>query len=74
MTDQEKLDFLNTAVLKLFKKPLRLDLGIDTPLVDLGLDSLDIVELQMYYEEETGHETGTDSRLTSLRDLMDLMK
>lgn len=74
MTDQEKLEFLSTAMAKLFKKTLETTIDTNTSLVDIGLDSLDTVELQMYYDDETGHEFPTDSKIVTIRDLMDLMK
>jgi acyl carrier protein len=74
MTEQEKLEFLNSAISKLFKKTFDVTTDLDTALVDIGLDSLDIVELQMYYDEETGHDSPTDKRVVTLRDLMGLMQ
>lgn len=74
MTEQEKLEFLETAITTLFKRKTRQTLTKDSNLLDLGLDSLDIVELQMYYEEQTNTETSTDSRVVTVSDLMALMK
>jgi len=74
MTEQEKLEFLNSAINKLFKKTFDTTTDLDTALVDIGLDSLDIVELQMYYDDETGHDSPTDKRVVTLRDLMGLMQ
>jgi acyl carrier protein len=74
MTDQEKLDFLANAIPTLFKKPLKSALQPDHNLLEIGLDSLDIVELQMYYEEQYNVETSTDSKVSTVRDLMNLMK
>lgn len=51
MTDQEKIDFLKKAFKELFKKELP-DISRDQPIQDLGLDSLDIVELQMEFEKQ----------------------
>lgn len=51
MTDQEKIDFLKSSIQKLFKKEPP-EITRDMPLPDLGLDSLDIVELQMEFEKE----------------------
>jgi acyl carrier protein len=50
MTEQDKIKFLESAILKLFDKTVILNL--DDNLLDLGIDSLDAVELQLYYEEE----------------------
>jgi acyl carrier protein len=74
MTDQEKLDFLAKAITEVFSKTLTEPLTPSMVLLDLGLDSLDIVELQMYYEEQYNVETSTDSRVTTIQDLMNLMQ
>lgn len=74
MTDQEKLEFLNKAITEMFKKTFDMSTSLDTPLADIGLDSLDIVELQMYYDEQTGQDSPTDKRVVTLRDLMGLMQ
>lgn len=74
MTDQEKLDFLTSAISTLFKKPLTAPLAASNNLLEIGLDSLDIVELQMYYEEQYNVETSTDSRVSTVQDLMNLMQ
>ena len=74
MTEQEKLEFLNSAIAKLFKKTFNTNTDLDTALVDIGLDSLDIVELQMYYDDETGQDSPTDKRVVTLRDLLGLMQ
>jgi len=72
MTDFEKIAFIENAILILTKKSLKLK-PTDI-LVDLSLDSLDIVELQMYYEETTGHEIESDSVVVTVGELMALMK
>jgi len=72
MTDQEKIKFIEDAVLKLFKKTIKL-----TPtdnLLEAGLDSLDVVELQIHYEEVTSTEVNDDAKVITVADLMDLMK
>jgi acyl carrier protein len=74
MTEQEKLEFLNSAIAELFKKKFDITTDLDTALVDIGLDSLDIVELQMYYDDKTGHDSPTDKKVVTLRDLMGLMQ
>ena len=74
MTDQEKLEFLTSAISTLFKKPLTSPLTPNNNLLEIGLDSLDIVELQMYYEEQYNVETSTDSRVSTVQDLMNLMQ
>jgi len=72
MTDQEKIKFIEDAVLKLFKKTITL--SFSDILLDVGLDSLDAVELQVYYEEITGSEISNDARVSTVADLMALMK
>ena len=74
MTDQEKLDFLKNAITTLFKKNPKVEITPEASLLDIGLDSLDIVELQMHYEEVHGVETATDARVKYVKDLMALMK
>lgn len=48
-TDAEKLAFVEQSLVKLFDKNFKLFL--DDNLYDLGIDSLDIVELQLNFEE-----------------------
>ena len=47
--DTDKFEFLKKEINKLLKKEV--EITLDTVLLDIGLDSLDIVELQMVYEE-----------------------
>lgn len=72
MTEQEKIKFLESAILKLFDKTVTLSL--DDNLIDLGIDSLDAVELQLYYEEENDVQL-SDSNLAmvTVRDLINAM-
>jgi acyl carrier protein len=72
MTEQEKIKFLESAILKLFSKTVTLSL--DDNLIDLGIDSLDAVELQLYYEEENDVQL-SDSNLAmvTVRDLINAM-
>jgi acyl carrier protein len=72
MTDQEKIKFIEDAVLKLFKKTIKL--SPTDNLLEVGLDSLDVVELQVYYEEITANEVSNDSKVSSVSELMALMK
>lgn len=73
MSDIDKIVFLKSAI-----KELK---GLDVPdldrtmrLVDLKIDSLDAVELQMYYEDKTGVETrDPDKAVVTIGDLIDLM-
>ena len=42
-------------------------------LIDLGLDSLDIVEIQLLYEETFKIELPDNLKVSTVKDLMDLM-
>jgi acyl carrier protein len=72
MTKAEKLEFLQTAIKKLFHKDI--NLSYSDNLSDLGLDSLDVVELQMYYEETTGLESSNDDVPVTVEHLLALMR
>lgn len=48
-TETEKLEFMEKSMEKLFNITFKLNLGDN--LYDLGIDSLDIIELQLNYEE-----------------------
>jgi acyl carrier protein len=72
MTDQEKIEFIEDAVLKLFKKTIKL--SPTDNLLEVGLDSLDVVELQVHYEEVTGNEVNDDAKASTVAELMSLMK
>ena len=48
MNDQEKIKFIKEAILKISNKDIKIN--SQDVLLDMGLDSLDIVELQIYYE------------------------
>lgn len=74
MTDHEKLEFIRMAMIDIFKKPKDISIRPTDVLPELDLDSLDIVELQMYYEEKTGKHTPNDARIISVKDLMDIME
>lgn len=75
MTDNEKIQFLEKAFLELFKEQAKiLPLLPSTPLADLGLDSLDIVQLQMHYEDVTGNLIDTDDIIITVADLIEKMK
>ena len=73
MSDIDKIDFLKLAIKEL--KGLDIpDLARDMRLADLKIDSLDAVELQMYYEEKIGVETrDPDKAVITVGDLIDLM-
>lgn len=74
MIDQEKIEFIRSALTDLKLKADPSALLADTVLADVGIDSLDAVELQMYYEEKTGIETADPKGpVVTVKDLMDLM-
>jgi acyl carrier protein len=73
MTETEKMQFLITAIKELFNKTIPV-LSIDDSFSKLGLDSLDTVELQMYYEDKNGVETKDSSKpIKTIGDLLELM-
>jgi acyl carrier protein len=72
MNDQEKIKFIKEAILKISNKDVKIN--PQDVLLDMGLDSLDIVELQIYYEETTGNEISDDVLITTVEDLMKVMK
>ena len=72
MTNQEKLDFILGTLQKVIKKNIDSISPEMTLTDDLGLDSLDIVEIQVHYEETFDVRT-EDSQVYTIQDLMDLM-
>jgi acyl carrier protein len=71
-TESEKLEFLNKSLSKLFDKNFKV--SIDDNLYNIGLDSLDIIELQVEYEETFNVEfPDTLKSPTTVRDLINLM-
>lgn len=71
MTDQEKIDFLKKVFNEFFKKELP-EITRDMPIQNLGLDSLDIVELQMEFEKEFDVEIpDPQGDLKTIGDLLD---
>ena len=72
MTDQEKLNFILETLQKVIKKNVT-KISPEMDLVsDLGLDSLDIVELQIHYEE-VYNTTTEDTKVQTVQGIMDLM-
>lgn len=72
MTDQEKLNFILETLQKVIKKDIT-SISPELSLVDdLELDSLDIVEIQIHYEETFNTRT-KDTSVTTVQDMMDLM-
>jgi acyl carrier protein len=72
MNDEEKIDFIREAIFAISKRNIKI--SPQDVLLDIGLDSLDTVELQMYYEENTGHEISDDVVIVTVSDLMKVMK
>lgn len=73
MTESEKLNFLKDAIKALKNQDVD-QLNRAIYLSDLKIDSLDAVELQMYYEEKTGVETSDPNKpVKTVGDLIDLM-
>lgn len=74
MTDQEKIDFIKSSFKNLFKKEAP-EITREMPLADLGLDSLDIVELQMHFEETYSVEVPDPTEaIETVGDLIDHLK
>ena len=79
MTREENIKLLMEGIQNITK--MSDDTSIDvttingeTLLTDLNLDSLDVVELQMYYEEKTGSiVTDPKKELITLNDLLELL-
>lgn len=79
MTKEENIKLLIEGIRSITKMSDETSIDIttineETLLADLNLDSLDVVELQMYYEEKTGL-TVTDPKkqLVTLSDLLELL-
>jgi acyl carrier protein len=73
MTDQEKIKFIEDSLLEMLDRKLNVK-PTDVLVDDLNLDSLDIVELQMNYEEKTGKEIPDDLVVVTVQDLMNAME
>lgn len=73
MTEQEKIEFLISAVNKMFHKDIS-NLKLTDKLSDLNLDSLDTVELQMYYEEQYDVVLPNNVNIVTVADLINIMK
>ncbi len=72
MNRQEKLEFLIEMITK--ANPAAENITEDTVLADLGLDSLDIVEIQLDYEDRTGNVTDeATAPVITVRDIINLM-
>jgi acyl carrier protein len=72
MTRTETLEFLITAIKKV--SPAATSITEDSVLADIGLNSLDIVELQMFYEDATNTQVADPTvPLITVKDLLDLI-
>ena len=73
MTDQEKINFLVKAIKELKDIDVT-EITAETRLGDLNIDSLDAIELQMYYEEVNGVQTKDPTgAVKTVGDLISLM-
>lgn len=57
-----------------YKGSSETDITLDTTFANLGLDSLDIVDLVMRLEEEFNISIEVDEKLQSVRELVELIK
>lgn len=74
MTENDNKIFLLNAINHILKQELT-DISDETELVNLGLNSLDIVELQMHYEEKTNKILPDSSTpIKTIKDLLMLMQ
>lgn len=72
MNVAEKLEFIQASINELLKKEIQIT--PDTVLLDIGLDSLDIVELEMKYEETFNVELkNPDFPIHTVADLINAM-
>lgn len=73
MSHIDKIEFLKSAIKELKNMDVP-NLDRNMRLTDLKIDSLDAVELQMYYEDKTGVETKDPVQaVVTIGDLIDLM-
>jgi acyl carrier protein len=74
MTQQEKIDFLKELIIELKGSKNYFEITEDTELYTVGLDSLDIVELQMMYEDKTKSSAKDPTTpINTVKDLIELM-
>lgn len=76
MTREEKLDLIKKTIQKYTNNEIQ-NFSVDTKLSDLDLDSLDIVEIQMEFEEVLGHDLpdpSQDKPINSVGDLLAIME
>ena len=73
MNTEEKIKFIVESVKFLFDKDISI-IDDNTKLSNLGLDSLDVVELVLYYEEQTGNRIEDDRTPILFSDLLRAME
>lgn len=74
MIKKEKFILLKDLIYTLKNVDQFVEIKESTLLKDLNLDSLDIVELQVMYEEKTGKEIADpDKPLLTVKDLLNLL-
>ena len=74
MTQQEKIYFLKELIIELKGSKNYFEITKDTELYTVGLDSLDIVELQMMYEDKTKSiAKDPTTPINTVKDLIELM-
>lgn len=70
----DKLTLLKEAIEHVKAEKLNFELTTETRLSELKIDSLDAVEVQMYYEEKTGTITkDPDKSIKTVGDLLELL-
>ena len=72
---QEKINFIKSAIAELRKIPVdQIQINPTDKLSKFNLDSLDIVELQMMYEDQTGKQTDNPTEsVSTVQDLLNVM-
>lgn len=71
----EKINFIRESIAELKKVSVdQIQLNLTDRLSEFNLDSLDIVELQMMYEDKTGKQTTNPTKaVNTVQDLVDVM-
>jgi acyl carrier protein len=74
LTREEKFKLLKESILELKDINETFSISETDELYKFNLDSLDIVELQMIYEEKTGNQTANPTKtVKTVGDLLDVM-
>lgn len=71
----EKINFIRESIAELKKMPAdQIQVKSTDRLSKFNLDSLDVVELQMMYEDKTGKQTENPTKaVNTVQDLIDVM-